>query len=152
MNQQTDEYKEISRKLAALEHHVINLIIPIQGIAHTLGDPSMMRDLREIFGKPLMIDDRKLVGLLRDFKEVMRVFSESTSAHDLKELMETLKEVKIRFFHIERLLKDVYKNQNTSFEVVINGEKYLQGQPTIEEKPKVKRKPGRKPLLPKKKK
>lgn len=147
----SEEYKEISRRLANLEQHIINLIVPIQGIAQNLADPSLMKDLREIFGKPLLIDDRKLVGLLRDFKEVMNTFSQSIQAHALTELMETLNEVKYRFFSIERQLKDVYKNQNTSFEVVINGERYLQSQPIIEEKPKVKRKPGPKPVLKKKK-
>lgn len=140
MTTSNDEYKDISRRLAALEQHVINLIVPIQGIAHNLDDPGLMRDLREIFGKPLLIDDRKLALLLTEFKQVMATFSESIQAHALTDLLKTLNELKFRFYSMEMLIKDIYKNQNTSYEIVINGERYLKSQPQVEEKSKVKKK------------
>jgi DNA-directed RNA polymerase sigma subunit (sigma70/sigma32) len=69
MNEEIEKkIKEIISRLANLETHIINLIIPIQNINSLLSSPNDLLHLISLLSRPIVIEDRFLRSALADMK------------------------------------------------------------------------------------
>jgi hypothetical protein len=99
----------IWEKLCKLEQHIINLIVPIQGIAHSLNNSEMIRSLVIKLGQPLEIND---IHLREDMKELKSSIFNSNYQNRNLDLKTTLNEIKFigkRIHDIETSLKHIEK-------------------------------------------
>jgi len=98
-----EDIKEISRRLAKLETHIINLIIPIQGIVECLKSTTDIKYLA-----PIPINDSKLRMILADFNREMTKFSKDVERFEKMDTCQTFGEIKYigkRLNEIESTLK-----------------------------------------------
>jgi hypothetical protein len=102
----------ISRRLHNLEKHVINLIIPIQGICKVLSCPNDIKYLIESLNKPIPINDTSLRILLADFDREMKRFYKSIEELKSLNVSQTYAEIKYigkRLNEIELILECMKK-------------------------------------------
>jgi hypothetical protein len=117
-----EEIKAIKSKLAMLEQHVINLIIPIQNISNVLrsnGSIEELKTLLKLFSQPMKIDDRQLIksfqefnANLSDFREEMKNIEDGNKFGELKYIGNRLKNIEESIANIkeEGLKKEVKLN------------------------------------------
>lgn len=126
-----EDTTEILRRLGNLETHIINLIIPIQGINEVFKDTTNLNYLIDNLKKPLKVDDRNLAELLREFRLNMREFQESIRefAKELQtlDLTQTFGEIKFigkRLNEMESTLKEIKQNgltKNIQLDFTVDG-------------------------------
>ncbi len=104
------EEKELLRRIAKLEQHVINLIIPIQSITKVLSSPQYIQELLELLKKPLTIDDRAIASCLAEFKRMMIEFSNESKALNISQTLGEIKFIGKRLHEIEQSISDM-KNE-----------------------------------------
>ncbi len=104
--------EEILRRIAKLEQHLINLIVPIQQISECLRSPNDIKHLINGLKGPIPIDDSKLRMIIADFDREMNSFSKKSEqfSKEVKnlDLSNTLAEIKFigkRLNDIEITLK-----------------------------------------------
>lgn len=89
MTDETEKkFTQIYDKLARLEQHVINLIIPIQQIS----SGTVYDNLKRVMNQPLQIDDRSIRRIISDFVSNFDTFTKILKDTNLKELAESIKE------------------------------------------------------------
>lgn len=71
-----NENKKLSSSISRLEQHIINLILPIQSI----------QQLHSIFNKPVLLDDRNITSLFKQFSKHIQEFIEFLKVHDLSKI------------------------------------------------------------------
>jgi hypothetical protein len=72
-----EELKRINSKLDKLEQHLINLIVPIQGITTVLRHSDQIKRMVELLSTPLTIDDRFFKTLIEDLYKMLILFKET---------------------------------------------------------------------------
>lgn len=100
----SDEFKELHRKISNLEHHLINLIVPIQGLSKLFSSSDLAERLVKTFSKPIQIDDRALKKYLDDFYEKMTKFA---ADKDLSQAFSEIKYIVNRLKVIEETLQQL---------------------------------------------
>lgn len=80
------EYKEIIRRLQQLEHHVINLIIPMQSLTKLLCNTKELQDIIAIFRDPIKIDDKALLNGLTELEKQVKAAGLFDLAQNLAEI------------------------------------------------------------------
>ncbi len=90
--EQKDPILEISRRIANMETHIINMIIPLQSLSQTV-DPEFLKSLQKLAYHPLTIDDSGLKQVLSSFQKTMEKFSKGTCAVDPDQVYDKLKEL-----------------------------------------------------------
>lgn len=126
-----DDVKTVMRRLANLETHLINLIVPIQGITQTLTTPGHSKDLVNLLSKPMLIDDRSLRGHLQEFrlaitefKKEMEAFKEDVGKLNLSQTLSEIKFIGKRLDGIEKALSEMNEkgiNKNIQLEFSVDG-------------------------------
>lgn len=120
MNILTDEKtetsfeKDVMRRLVNLEHHIINLIVPLQGINEVLKTPQHIVKLVEALNKPIPVDTGKLTSLLFEYRQEIGNLKNKLDqfAKDLEKLdtIKTHGEIKFigkKLSEIEALLRKI---------------------------------------------
>src|ERR1044071_6006700 len=102
MTQNDDELKNITSKLGKLEQHLINLIIPIQGITTVLRNSGQIQNMIELLSKPLTIDDRFFKTLIEDLYKMLILFKETTEKLDISKTLAEIKYIGNRLNTIEK--------------------------------------------------
>lgn len=97
----SDEFRELHRKISNLEQHLINLVVPIQGISKLFRSSDLAERLVETFSKPIQIDDRALKKYLDEFYEKMLKFAVD---RDLSQAFAEIKYIGNRLNKIEETL------------------------------------------------
>jgi hypothetical protein len=84
--------KDIIQRLANLETHVINMVIPLQHLSK-FADHNFLNRLNTITSKPLAIDDSELQKTLKGFADLMEKFTKGTWAIDPDKVYDKLGEI-----------------------------------------------------------
>lgn len=105
-----DYITAILRRLANLETHIINMIVPMQGISDALKNPEHIWKLVEILGQPLVVDDRAISRLMKDFQNSMCEFRKIFSELDVKQTISEIKYIGKRLNSIEKDLAEMKKD------------------------------------------
>jgi DNA-directed RNA polymerase specialized sigma subunit len=97
----------VIQRLSNLETHIINLIIPIQGIHSFLKDPNEIHTLLDVIKRPLQVDDRRLSAVLQEFRSSMISFEKKMDEFNDKcnalDVSQTYSEIK----YIGKRLKEI---------------------------------------------
>lgn len=99
-------------KIGRLEQHVVNLIMPIQGITQVLRNTTDIHQLIEALQKPIPVDAVKLHVRLDEFQRELRKFDKSLEK--MGELVSETSSAEIKFLakkmtEIEKILNDLLK-------------------------------------------
>jgi DNA-directed RNA polymerase sigma subunit (sigma70/sigma32) len=120
----TEEIDKINSKLAKLETHVINLIIPIQEISLALKSSSNMEKMIELLQRPLMVDDRSFKLMLSEFYSQMQEFKKISECLDITQTLDEIKYIGNRLNKIEKDIAEMKKEgirKNVSLEFRCDG-------------------------------
>lgn len=133
------EFKEISRKLAKLETHIINLLLPIQGIHQIFTDPTelngFLRAAQETLTLNIDVVSNKLVALNRNIADL----HDSVKNIQNMDVVQTIGEIKYlgkKLHEIDRRLYKFEKNgidRNLQLEISVDGVK-VEGQEKLPKK------------------
>lgn len=93
---ETETEKEIIRRLANMERHIINLIIPLQAI----------NQLDSLLNKPLMVDDRSFVEHIKEFRSSMKELHIVSESLNIKQTLDEIKYIGKRLNEIEKILSE----------------------------------------------
>ncbi len=122
-----EEITAILRRLSNLETHIVNMIIPIQGICEALKSPNDIKFLIESFKKPIAIDDSRLRSILFDFDRAMKNFSKDIEEIKSLNITNAIGEIKYigkRLNEIEKTLsqiKDKGLTKNIQLDFTVDG-------------------------------
>ncbi len=117
-----EEIKAIKSKLAMLEQHVINLIIPIQNISSILrsnGSIEELKTLLKLFSQPMKIDDRQLINSFKEFNTNLTEFREEMKNIEDGNKFGELKYIGNRLKNIEESIANI-KEEGLKKEVKLN--------------------------------
>lgn len=101
---------DIDRRVANLETHLLNLVIPIQSISRALTDQHVVNDLRKLVESPILIDDRQLVNLINSLKNVISDLILQIKSFDNENFAQAMSEIKYignRLKEIESTILDI---------------------------------------------
>lgn len=120
MTQKDDELKNITSKLDKLEQHLINLIVPIQGITTVLRHSDQIKRMVELLSTPLTIDDRFFKHLLKDMLNILSEFKKTSEKLDISKTLSEIKYIGNRLNTIEKDIQQmktdgVKRNINLEF-------------------------------------
>lgn len=104
---------QILEKLALLENHIINLIIPIQSIGNILKSPNDIQTLINLLNRPIRIEEGKFIDMLSEFKQYAEEFKQDIKELGKLELSNTFNEIKYigkRLNEIENKLGKICKD------------------------------------------
>jgi hypothetical protein len=96
-----DEILKVNSKLNKLEQHLINLILPIQGITQVLRNSGHIQRVIELLEKPISIDDRFFKEILLDIAKMIEQFKEYAEKLDLQQTLSEIKYIGNRLNKIE---------------------------------------------------
>lgn len=105
----TEEINKINSKLAKLETHVINLIIPIQEIASALKSSDNMERMIELLQRPLTVDDRYFKSLVSEMAQLLKECKNQMQTLDLTQTLDEIKYIGNRLNKIEKDISDMKK-------------------------------------------
>jgi RNA polymerase primary sigma factor len=123
-----DEFNEITRRLASLEHHIINLIIPIQNICEIFKDTNRLNDLINLLNKPLKVDTSHLETSSKMVRESSITFQEEIKSLDLKKTFDEIRFIGKRLNEIEITLGKLQKDgvsQNIQLDFTMDGHRMV---------------------------
>jgi len=107
---ETDEITTIHAKLNKLEQHLINLIIPIQGITTVMRSSKNFEKMIELLVNPLQIDDRFFKTLLAEISKSVFEFKEASEKLDFVQTLSEIKYIGSRLNKIETDIADMKKD------------------------------------------
>ena len=115
-----EELKRINSKLEKLEQHLINLIVPIQGITTVLRHSDQIKRMVELLSTPLTIDDRFFKTILKDMLNMLSEFKETAEKLDISKTLAEIKYIGNRLNTIEKDIQQmktdgVKRNINLEF-------------------------------------
>jgi hypothetical protein len=105
-----DEITAIHTKLNKLEKHLINLILPIQGITTVMRNSKSIAQMIELLGKPLSVDDRFFKNLLVEITQSVCEFKEASEKLDIVQTLSEIKYIGSRLNKIESDIADMKKD------------------------------------------
>jgi len=105
-----EEIKNINYKLNKLEKHLINLILPIQGITTVMKDSESVGKMIELLGKPLRVDDSFFKNLLVRITEIILEFKEASEKLDIVQTLSEIKYIGNRLNRIETDIADMKRD------------------------------------------
>jgi len=104
--------EKIEEKLARLETHIINLIIPIQEISEFMRDKNYRSSVLEVLNKisksPLSINElpfQNLVRKINEFESNLNVLKEKLDFHNFEQTLGEIKYIGKRLLAVENSLK-----------------------------------------------
>ncbi len=112
-----EELKRINSKLDKLEQHLINLIVPIQGITTVLRHSDQIKRMVELLSTPLTIDDRFFKNILKDMLNMLSEFKETSEKLDISK---TLSEIKYIGNRLNTIEKDIEKIKSDGIKRNVN--------------------------------
>ena len=122
----TDEqFKSIISRLSNIEHHMINYIIPLQGIHDVFTDKNILQELIRGLQNPIKVETGNLKLMLNEFYETARRFLQNIES--LKSLDQFISETKFigkRLSEIESTLEIMKKDgirRNLHLELTMDG-------------------------------
>lgn len=120
-----ESIKSVLRRLANLETHLLNLVIPLSQLSDILTNTNRLDELCRLLKGPVKINDVKLSELLRDFHVGCSNFKKDLYKVDLSQTYGEIKYIGNRLKNIEaeiKELKDQKKNQKLRLNLQIDGQ------------------------------
>lgn len=112
-----EDITHVISRLAKLEQHIINLIVPIQQVAHILESPKDIRTLINLLSQPLKINETSLLEFfsklnvsLEKFKIEINRYKNQCEKLDMSQSFNEIKYIGKRLNEIEGTLKEM-KNE-----------------------------------------
>lgn len=137
----TEAIDKINSKLAKLETHVINLIIPIQEISSALKSTSNMERMIELLQRPLLVDDRYFKSLVSEMAQLLKECKKQTETLDLTQTLDEIKYIGNRLNKIEKDIAEMKKEGVTKkvkldfsvdgYEMVKKPQSYCEDDPIV---------------------
>lgn len=124
IKESSEEMKEINRKLALLEQHVINLIIPIQNICNIFKDTNRLNGLVDLLSRPLKVDTRQLESSSAQIRESSNSFKEDIKDLDIKRTFDEIKYIGKRLNEIGMTLSKIKEegvSKNIQLDLTMDG-------------------------------
>jgi hypothetical protein len=106
-----ESIKSVLRRLSNLETHILNLVIPLSQLSDILTNTHRLDNLCKLLQEPVKIDDKKLTGLMSDFKKIYSNFSQDLDKIDLSQTYGEIKYIGNRLNNIEKEIKELKKDK-----------------------------------------
>lgn len=108
MNEETE--KTILRRLANLETHIINLIIPIQQLCSVLTDREKLSHLEKLLSQPLKIEDNGFICLVRQLEILLKDVNKNVEKLDMAQTYGEIKFIGKKLHQIEADIAEIKKD------------------------------------------
>ncbi len=129
---------QVIQRLANLEEHIINLIVPIQQINSLFREPQQVKNLINALSKPIVIDDRSLKMALADLSRMLEVFDLQLEKCNLSEFTNEIKYIGNRLKEIQQHLYEMDDRiKLRAVKIFVDGKEMIPGADTVHRERKI---------------